>query len=193
VDRGSRAGETQVKSAADDLTRSTPRARASSSVTIEGENRVIAYDDGSVPRDPGYALFVGSILLVEADSEECNRWSTALSAEGHSVLAATVMRDALSLIQEGGIDVVVIDAYEQCVGVIDLARNIDALPDAPPIVLVSGSPVAPEVSARIGAAHFLPKPCEPEELVEIVSRLLGRLRPVRIVDDEPTGPTRQYG
>ena len=153
----------------------------------------MACDISAAPRDPGYAFDVGSILLVEADSETCDRWSTALGAEGHAVLAATVMRDALPLIREGGIDVVVIDAYDTCIGVIELARHINALPDSPPIVLVSGSPSAPEVSARIGAAHFLPKPCEPEEVVAVVGRLLGRLRPVRVVEDEPTGPTRQYG
>ena len=38
-------------------------------------------------------------------------------------------------------------------------RASTALPDAPPIVLVSGSPAAPEISARIGAA------CVPAEAV----------------------------
>jgi CheY-like chemotaxis protein len=132
-------------------------------------------------------------LLVEADPETCDRWSTALGAAGHAVLAATAMADALPLIREGGIDVVVIDDYDSCVGVVELARGIDALPDAPPIVLVSGSPAAPEISARIGTAQFLPKPCEPAELVAIVGRFLGRFRPVLVVEDEPTGPTRQFG
>lgn len=112
------------------------------------------------------------------------------------MLAATAMREALPLIREGGIDAIVIDAYDPCVGVIELARSIEALPDAPPIILVSGSPEAPELSARIGAAVFLPKPCEPSELVASVNRLLGALRPVLVVEDEPTGPTartRQLG
>jgi hypothetical protein len=63
--------------------------------------------------------------------------------------------------------------------------------------LISGSPAAPEISARIGAATFLAKPCEPGEVVANIGRLVGRLRPVRIVeadvDDEPTGPNRQLG
>src|SRR5262245_14763949 len=108
---------------------------ASSCPGGEGENIVMRRDSDTVGRDPGYAFAVGSILLVEADSETCDRWSTALGAAGHAVLAATVMRGALPLIREGGIDVVVIDAYDSCVGVVELARNINALPDAPPIVL----------------------------------------------------------
>lgn len=133
---------------------------------------------------------MGSILLVEADPIVCDQWSAAISAAGHSVLAATAMREALPLLRDGGIDAVVIDAYDPRHGVAELARSIEALPDAPPIILVSGSPAAPEMSARIGAAAFLPKPCEPAELVVLVNRLIGALRPVRAFEDEPTGPTR---
>lgn len=136
---------------------------------------------------------MGSILLVEADVTTSDEWATALAAAGHAVLTASGARDALLRLREGGIDVVVIDVYDPRAGVVELARAMDALPDAPPIVLVSGSPAAPEVSARIGAATFLPKPCEPSEVVTVVGRLLGRLRPVRVVDDEPSGPTRLLG
>lgn len=133
---------------------------------------------------------MSSILLVESDPYICEQWATAVSAAGHAVLSATAMKDALPLIREGGIDAVVIDAYDPRVGILELARSIELLPDAPPIILVSGSPDAPEMSARIGAAAFLPKPCEPAELVAAVSRLVNALRPVRIVEDEPTGRTR---
>jgi DNA-binding NtrC family response regulator len=133
---------------------------------------------------------VGSILLVEADPETCGRWSADLGIAGHAVQTATAMRDALSAIREGGIDVVVIDAYDPSVGVVELAAALERLPDTPPLVLVSSSPVAPEISARICAAHFLAKPCEPNELVDVVDRLLGHHRPVLVLDDEPTGPVR---
>lgn len=136
---------------------------------------------------------MGSILLVEPDPETCDRWATEFGAAGHAVLAATSTREALPLVRDGGIDVVVVDGYDQCIGVIELARAMEALPDAPPIVLVSGSPAAPEISARVGAASFIPKPCDADEIVAAVARLLGDLRPVRVIDDEPTGPTRQLG
>lgn len=139
-----------------------------------------------------YDFGVGSILLVEADPETCGRWSADLGVAGHAVLTATAMRDALSAIREGGIDVVVIDAYDPCVGVVELAAALEHLPDTPPLVLVSGSPAAPEISARICAAHFLAKPCEPDELVDVVDRLLDHHRPVVVLDDDPTGPRRQF-
>jgi DNA-binding NtrC family response regulator len=136
---------------------------------------------------------MGSILIVEPDVATSDAWAAAVDASGHSVLTASGMREALRLIREGGIDVVVLDVYDPRGGVVELTRGMDALPDAPPIVLISESPAAPTFSARIGAAAFLPKPCEPSELVTAVARLLGRLRPVRIVEDEPPEPVPQFG
>jgi DNA-binding NtrC family response regulator len=95
------------------------------------------------------------------------------------------VRDVLPMIRNGGIDVVILDAPTPRVGIVELARSIEALPDAPPIVLVSGSPDAPEISARAGAAAFLPKPCEVGEIVAIVTRLVGHIRPVLVVPDDP--------
>jgi DNA-binding NtrC family response regulator len=136
---------------------------------------------------------MGSILLVEPDVATCDEWAAAMGAYGHAVLTTGGMREALRLIREGGIDVVVLAVYDPRAGVVELARGMDALPDAPPIVLISGSPAAPMFSARIGAATFLPKPCEPSEVVTAVGRLLGRPRPVRVVEDELPGPTHQLG
>ena len=132
---------------------------------------------------------MGSILLVEADSVIGEQWSAALTAEGHAVVIATTMRDVLPVIREGGIDVVVIDAYDPRAGVVELARSIEAVPDAPPIILVSGSPSAPEISARIGAAAFLPKPCDLADLLATVTRVSGAVRPVLVPDDDLSGPT----
>ncbi len=107
--------------------------------------------------------------------------------------------EAVARLGEGGFDVVVVDSYDPRIGVIELVRHMSALPDMPPIVLVSGSPFAPEISARIGAAAFVPKPIEPGDLVLAVERLVRHTRPVRLIepddfnDDEPTGPARQFG
>jgi DNA-binding NtrC family response regulator len=133
---------------------------------------------------------VGSILLVEADTDSRERWSEDLARAGHSVLEASTMAEAPVVVREGGIDLVVIDCFGQCTGVMELAKEIELLPDAPPIVLVSSSPVAPEVSARIGAAAFLAKPCESHELLAVISRIVETMRPVLAFEDEPTGLTK---
>ena len=132
-----------------------------------------------------------SILIVEADTATSDAWATAFVVSGYSVLIASGMREALMTVRDGGIDVVVVDVYEPRAGIVELAHGLNALPDAPPIILVSASPAAPRVSVRIGAAAFVPKPCEPAEIVAAVGRLLGHPRPVFRVWDEPTGPVRQ--
>jgi DNA-binding response OmpR family regulator len=137
---------------------------------------------------------VGSVLLVETDPDTRDRLATAMHEAGHEVLVANSLREAFLRISEGGIDAVVIDSYDPRVGVLELARNMNALPDAPPVVLVSGSPYAPEISARICAAAFVTKPFELEELTAVIARLTGDVRPVRnFEDDEGPGPARQTG
>lgn len=136
---------------------------------------------------------MGSILLVESDVITSDAWASAVTASGHAALTASGMRSALALIREGGVDLVVVDVYDPRAGVIELARGMDALPDAPPIVVVSSSPAAPQISVRIGAALFLPKPCEPGELAAAVAQLFERLHPVRGIDDERTTRTRRLG
>jgi DNA-binding NtrC family response regulator len=137
---------------------------------------------------------VGSILLVESDAETRDRLGSAMREAGHEVIIAITLREAYLRISEGGIDAVVVDSYDPRAGVVDLARSMNALPDAPPLVLVSPSPYAPEISARIGAVAFLPKPLEPSELVALVDRITGDVRPVRNFEDEdPTGPVRHTG
>ena len=133
-------------------------------------------------------------LMFESDPDTRDRLRAAMTEAGHGVLVASTLREAFLRLTEGGIDAVVIDAYDPRAGVVELARSMNSLPDAPPIVLVSSSPHAPEISARIGAAAFVPVPFELQELLAIVARLTGDLRPVREFEDEdPTGPVRQTG
>src|SRR3954471_12360522 len=105
---------------------------------------------------------------------------------GHEVLTALNMREAILRISEGGIDLVVVDSYDPRVGIVELARSMDTLPDAPPMLLVSAQPHAPEISARIGAVAFIPKPCDPSEVVAAVARIVGDLRPTISLDDDPS-------
>ncbi len=136
---------------------------------------------------------MGSILLVESDPDTRDRLGSAMREAGHEVIVAITVREAFLRASEGGIDAVVMDSYDPRVGVVELSKSLDTLPDAPPIVLVSASPHAPEISARIGAAAFLPKPLDPGELVQTMARIVGDIRPVltpSFEDEDPTGPVR---
>lgn len=135
---------------------------------------------------------MGSILLVEPDPATSEVWSEAIAASGHSVATASGIREAWTVVRDGGFDAVVVDVYDPGSGIVDLALSMNALPDAPPIILVSDSPAAPWISVRIGAATFVPRPCDPDEVVSALNRLLWRVRPLPLpLDDEPTLPMRQ--
>lgn len=138
---------------------------------------------------------MGSILVVQSDPDTRDRLGTALREAGHEVIHAFAVREGVLRLREGGIDVVVTDAYDPRVVVPELAKHMETLPDMPPLVLVSGSPHAPEISARVGVAAFIPKPYEAAELVAAIDRVVGAVRPVRVIEeeDEPTGPVRIVG
>src|SRR3569623_3149859 len=118
-----------------------------------------------VGRPARYASIVGSILVVQSDPDTRDRLGSALRDAGHEVIVAFAVRAAVLRLREGGIDVVLVDAYDPRVGVTELSRHMESLPDTPPLVLISGSPHAPEISARIGAAAFIPKPYDANEMV----------------------------
>src|SRR5450432_3807223 len=106
---------------------------------------------------------------------------------GYDVLAVSGVIPGVERAREGGIDVVVVDSYDGAGGVADFVAELDRLPDAPPVILVSGSPKGPTLSVHIGAAGFLTKPCDPEDLAAAVQRVanVAVRRPVR-ADDDPT-------
>lgn len=139
---------------------------------------------------------MGSILVVQSDPDTRDQLGRALRGAGHEVIVAFVVREAVARLKEGGIDAVLFDAYDPRVGVPELARHMDLLPDAPPFVLISGSPHAPEISVRVGAAAFIPKPYDASELLATIDRIANGTRPVKLIDEdelddeEPTSPAR---
>lgn len=139
---------------------------------------------------------MGSILVVQSDPDTRDQLGSALRGAGHEVIVAFVVREAVLRLKEGGIDAVLFDAYDPRVGVPELARHMELLPDAPPLVLISGSPHAPEISVRVGASAFIPKPYESSELLAAIDRIANGTRPVKLIDEEelddeePTSPAR---
>ncbi len=127
-----------------------------------------------------------TVLIVEADAALRDSWSDALDRTGHDVLAVADVTEALARIREGGLDAIVVDAVDGDLRA--LIAEVERLPDGPPVVLVSDSPSAPELSARIGAAAFLPKPCTGDDLVEVVARVASAIVRPRSFDDDDTSP-----
>lgn len=135
---------------------------------------------------------MSTILLVQRDSMLDEAWAEALAQGGHAVLSVRSIADGIARTREGGLDVVVLDSDGDTLAVRELVAELERLPDAPPFVLVSGSPDAPELSAQVGAAGFLPKPCAAEDIVEVVARVASATVRHPAFDDETTSPRRRF-
>jgi DNA-binding response OmpR family regulator len=137
-------------------------------------------------RGARYTSSVSTVLIVQSDPTLNDGWTLTLEASGHTVLAARATTDGIERVREGGIDVIVVDTEDGGDSLTEFVAELDRLPDAPPFVLVSASPQVPQISARLGAAGFLPKPCDGAEVEQLVKRLIPRVS--HDVDDEPTQP-----
>ena len=129
---------------------------------------------------------VSTVLVVQGDPKLSEIWGAAVESSGHTVICAPAIVDGIRRVREGGIDVILVD-YTGIDGLTDFVSEIERLPDPPPFVLISSSPRAPEISAHLGAAAFVPKPCPPEEIVAILDRF-GAIPVQRFIDEEPTEP-----
>ena len=132
------------------------------------------------------------MLLIEPDPDLARTWAQEFTNASHDVIVTNSIREAIASIRDGGVDVVVLDSYDGSAGILEFVAALQRLPDAPPIVLVSSRPDGPSISARIGAATFVAKPCDADELVREVGRIAGMM--VRSVmpmdfsiDEETTG------
>lgn len=135
---------------------------------------------------------VSTVLVVQADPKLCRRWSLALEQSGYAVLVAQRLTDGVNRVREGGIDLIFLDPGESPRGLEYFVVALGRLPDPPPFVLIASSPKAPEISAQVGAAGFLPKPCTGIDIVELASRFVATPFTEPTIDEEPTQPRHQF-
>jgi DNA-binding NtrC family response regulator len=129
---------------------------------------------------------VANLLYVATNNSGSKHSCEVWRGHGHDVEFIDTIDEAVQQISAGGIDVVLLDPADSLGNMSQLVHQLKHLVDSPPMILISDSPSAPEMSARIGAAAFVPKPCDDSDVMREVTRLVGST----IFDDEPTGPYR---
>jgi len=120
-------------------------------------------------------------LIAVVDDVASNRelLTTVLQAIGHSTVEAADGAEALRLIREHLPDLVICDILMPVMDGYELAREIRADPEiaATPIVFSTAHYTGHE-SARLadacGVTDFLPKPMEPQRIMEVVGHVLAR-------------------
>src|SRR6201992_602358 len=133
------------------------------------------------------------VLLVDDDRELCQMLSEYLDAEHFDVKSVHDGSDALSELQNGEFEIVILDVMLPSVGGLDVLRKLGADCTTPILMLTArGDDVDRIVGLELGADDYLSKPFNPRELVAriraILRRASSRLGSARAPDELAVGP-----
>jgi FixJ family two-component response regulator len=124
------------------------------------------------------------ILFVDADPKARKSASKALSQLNNcKVICIDDAESCLSELKENGCDIVIIDVNMPKMDGIELTMKIKKLIPQMPILVVSGHGTVPMVAKvfKAGAADFIEKPLNEENLLPAVKEVIEKLPP----DDTP--------
>lgn len=118
---------------------------------------------------------VTRVLLVEDDTFNLQALTIYLKLMGVEVEQARNGYEALQQLDRNTFDVVVSDIMMPGINGFDLTKRVHQRRPGVPVVLMTGDPTAPPVSAlnESEAVDFLVKPFLPRELMKRISRAVG--------------------
>ena len=124
------------------------------------------------------AMMNGKLLIVDDDRVALKNLELALKRDGHAVTATQSGGNALTLLDRQAFDVVLAELrMDKVDGMQILRRCRDSHPDAEVIVLARDATLDAAVEAmRLGAFHFIARPCRPGEVGEAVVAALEMVR-----------------
>lgn len=116
------------------------------------------------------------VLLVEDDDELRELLSRYLSSQGFDVRQAANGQDGLSLADDSLTDVVVLDIMLPDISGLEVLRELRSRTRLPVILLTArGDETDRIVGFEVGADDYIPKPCNPRELVARIQAVLRRI------------------
>jgi len=124
---------------------------------------------------------VADILVVDDDGHIREVVRFALTRAGHDVCEATDGQSALTRIEAGGLDAVVLDIVMPEMDGLEVCRKVRALPPpagAVPILFLSSRDEEFDrvLGLEMGGDDYLTKPFSPRELVARIKAMLRRVR-----------------
>src|SRR6185436_11063529 len=124
----------------------------------------------------------GTLLVVEDEAYVRESLASVLERRGYAVTTSGSVEEVVARRQHEGIDLVLIDLKLPGESGLALVQRLAA--DGPPVVVLTGhGTVASAVECiKAGAADYLLKPVDPDELVLVVERALANRRLSREVD-----------
>lgn len=131
------------------------------------------------------------VLLVEDDDELRELLARYLTNQGFSVREAGTGHDGLSLARGQNCDIVVLDIMLPDISGLEVLRSLRADTHLPVVLLTArGDETDRIVGFEVGADDYIPKPCNPRELVARLQALLRRIAWDQAVDVDAS---RTYG
>lgn len=131
------------------------------------------------------------VLLVEDDDELRQLLARYLTNQGFTVREAVNGRDGLALAMGQDCDVVVLDIMLPDISGLEVLRELRASTHIPVALLTArGDETDRIVGFEVGADDYIPKPCNPRELV---ARLQALLRRIAWDQKADVSATREYG
>jgi DNA-binding NtrC family response regulator len=118
------------------------------------------------------------VLVIDDDQIVLDSISQILTDENYDVDVTLRGAEGLERAIRKDYDIVLIDIRMPDMGGIKVLRDIRRKRPALPVVMITGYATAPsaEMAMNLGAADFIEKPFEPEELLETVASALQTAR-----------------
>lgn len=122
---------------------------------------------------------MSTILLIDDDPHVRSGFTRALRQAGHEVHASDSGAQALQLLQDTPIDLVLSDVLMEGMSGLELLRRVRAIAPELPVVLLTGRPSEDERDAAhaLGAQALLAKPIRIAELLEAIARAISQRGP----------------
>jgi two-component system response regulator HydG len=129
------------------------------------------------------------ILVVDDVRETAEVIQRNLEREGYDVVAASGVDEAIRMLREFPVDLVITDMKMPGASVLTLLRYLQKSCSRTPVILVSGYPIsgAEDEIVRAGVQEYIPKPFTDDELLSAVRGVMKNLK--EAVSD--SGPGRK--
>jgi DNA-binding response OmpR family regulator len=116
-----------------------------------------------------------TILMVEDDTHELTVLSDILNSEGYAVVVARDGAEALRILADQPIDLIITDRSMPGMGGLDLLKALQEKKSTIPAIMVSayGEERLWGQAISFGAKDYLLKPFDPGEVLRLVRKYLG--------------------
>ncbi len=118
---------------------------------------------------------MNKLLLIDDDKEINQLLSEYLTTEGFEVISAYDGQSGLTLAQQGEYTAIILDVMLPIHNGFEVLKTLRKTDQTPVLMLTAkGDTVDRVIGLEIGADDYLPKPCDPRELVARIRAILRR-------------------